>query len=185
MVQQSYGRAVWYRKRMDKISISDSTENCPTGFNLYESNGIRACGRATSNVGICQSVQFPSNGVSYSQVCGRVVGYQFATPSGVDAGITDINTYYLDVLVSHMVLLVSIFGHFWLVLKNFRVVYSIVIALLEVHKLLYNPLLVLITFVSLAMQKKLAHFLPLWDGKSCNGLEVNCCSDHGLQYCYY
>ena len=69
--------------RLAYLDMSDSTENCPTGFRLYESNGVRACGRATSSVGSCQSVQFPSNGIRYSQVCGRVVGYQYASTDAV------------------------------------------------------------------------------------------------------
>jgi len=28
----------------------------------------------------CQSVKFPSYSISYSQVCGRVTGYQYGTP---------------------------------------------------------------------------------------------------------
>ena len=42
--------------RLAYLNMSDSTENCPTGFNLYQSSGVRAYGRATSNVGSCQSV---------------------------------------------------------------------------------------------------------------------------------
>ena len=58
----------------------------------------------------CASIQFPSNGISYSQVCGRVVGYQWASPDAVypgrysgetygtviDASHNDINSYYVD-----------------------------------------------------------------------------------------
>ena len=58
--------------RLAYLNMSDSTVNCPSGFRLYQSGGVRACGRATSSVGSCASVQFPSNGISYSQVCGRV-----------------------------------------------------------------------------------------------------------------
>ena len=63
--------------RLAYLDMTDSTENCPSGFKLYQSGGVRACGRPTSSGGSCVSVQFPSNGISYSQVCGRVVGYQY------------------------------------------------------------------------------------------------------------
>ena len=88
--------------RLAYLDMSDSTENCPSGFRLYQSGGVRACGRATSSEGSCTSVQFPSNGISYSQVCGRVVGYQYASTDAVDNIITgpeshnDINSYYVD-----------------------------------------------------------------------------------------
>ena len=96
--------------RLAYLDMTDSTENCPSGFKLYQSGGVKACGRATSSGGSCTSVQFPSNGISYSQVCGRVVGYQYSTPDAVYPGdysrevygtiITrdhnDINSYYVD-----------------------------------------------------------------------------------------
>ena len=96
--------------RLAHLDMSDSTENCPSGFRLYQSGGVRACGRATSNDASCVSVQFPSNGISYSQVCGRVTGYQYASTNAVYPGRftgepygsvikpthTDINSYYVD-----------------------------------------------------------------------------------------
>ena len=60
--------------RLAYLDMSDATQNCPSGFRLYQSGGVRACGRPVTNSRSCVSVQFPSNGISYSQVCGRVVG---------------------------------------------------------------------------------------------------------------
>ena len=85
--------------RLAYLDMSDSTVNCPTGFRLYQSRGVRACGRPDSSGGSCSSVQYPSNGISYSQICGRVVGYQYGTPNAVDTvygNISDINSYYVD-----------------------------------------------------------------------------------------
>uniref|UniRef100_A0A1X7TJ08 Fibrinogen C-terminal domain-containing protein n=1 Tax=Amphimedon queenslandica TaxID=400682 RepID=A0A1X7TJ08_AMPQE len=88
--------------RLAYLDMTDATVNCPSGFRLYQSGGVRACGRATSG---CVSVQFPSNGISYSQVCGRVVGYQYASTDAVPAhGVrhNDINSYYVDgVSITH------------------------------------------------------------------------------------
>ena len=58
--------------RLAFLDMSDATENCPSGFKLYQSGGVRACGRGETGEASCTSVQFPSNGISYSQVCGRV-----------------------------------------------------------------------------------------------------------------
>ena len=100
--------------RLAYLDMTGSTVNCPSGFKLYQS--VRACGRAPSSVGSCTSVQFPSNGVSYSQICGRVVGYQFGStdadypgnytdePYGtsIDTDHNDINSYYVDgVSITH------------------------------------------------------------------------------------
>ena len=102
--------------RLGYLDMTDATVNCPSGFRLYQSGGVRACGRATSNVGSCTSVQFPSNGISYSQVCGRVVGYQWGSPDAVypgryevetygsviDSNHNDMNSYYVDgVSITH------------------------------------------------------------------------------------
>ena len=86
--------------RLAYLDMTDSTENCPSGFKMYQSGGVRACGRTTSSVGSCTSVQFPSNGISYSQVCGRVVGYQWGSSDAVNDAPhhnhNDINSYYVD-----------------------------------------------------------------------------------------
>ena len=42
--------------RVAYLDMSDQSEECPTGFRLYVSNGLRACGRADSSVGSCQSI---------------------------------------------------------------------------------------------------------------------------------
>ena len=88
--------------RIAYLDMSDSTEECPPGFRLYQSGSVRACGRPSSNSAGCQSVKFPSNGY-YSQVCGRVVGYQYASADGIDhihgTGLishNDINSHYVD-----------------------------------------------------------------------------------------
>uniref|UniRef100_A0A1X7TJ36 Fibrinogen C-terminal domain-containing protein n=2 Tax=Amphimedon queenslandica TaxID=400682 RepID=A0A1X7TJ36_AMPQE len=80
--------------RLAYLDMSDATQNCPSGFRLYQSGGVRACGKTNSGAG-CVSVQFPSNGISYSQICGRVTGYQYGHPDSID-GVDDINSYYVD-----------------------------------------------------------------------------------------
>ena len=80
--------------RLAYLDMSDATQNCPSGFGLYQSGGVRACSRPSGG-GNCVSVQFPSNGISYSQICGRVTGYQYGTPDAVNP-INNINSYYID-----------------------------------------------------------------------------------------
>ena len=70
--------------RLAYLNMSDSSVECPCGFRLYESGGVRTCGRPVSSVGSCVSVKFSSNGISYSEVCGRVVGYEYGSPDAVD-----------------------------------------------------------------------------------------------------
>ena len=81
--------------RLAYLDMSDATQNCPSGFRLYQSGGVRACGRPVTNSGSCVSVQFPSNGISYSQICGRVTGYQYGNTDSLHS-LSDLNSYYLD-----------------------------------------------------------------------------------------
>ena len=64
--------------RLAYLDMTNATQNCPSGFGLYQSGGVRACGKQTRQDG-CVSVQFPSHNISYSQVCGRVTGYLFGS----------------------------------------------------------------------------------------------------------
>ena len=89
--------------RLAYLDMTDSTENCPTGFRLYQSGAVRACGRQYSGGASCTSpVKFPTNGIGYSEVCGRVTGYQYGTPDAVNtyfvpiSAHNDINSYYVD-----------------------------------------------------------------------------------------
>uniref|UniRef100_A0A1X7UBV3 Fibrinogen C-terminal domain-containing protein n=1 Tax=Amphimedon queenslandica TaxID=400682 RepID=A0A1X7UBV3_AMPQE len=82
--------------RLAYLDMSDDTQNCPSGFRLYQSGGVRACGRPVTNSGTCASVQFPSNGISYSQICGRVTGYQYGSPDAVRPDNTNIDSPYVD-----------------------------------------------------------------------------------------
>ena len=66
--------------RVAYLNMSDPTEECPSGFRLYNQNGVRACGRPVTSGGSCLSVRFPSYSISYSQVCGRVYGYEKGSP---------------------------------------------------------------------------------------------------------
>ena len=85
--------------RVAYLNMSDSTEECPPGFRLYDENGVKACGRPEpSPAGYCQSVKFPSYSISYSQVCGRVTGYQYGSPDAIQprGEINNLNAAYID-----------------------------------------------------------------------------------------
>ena len=99
--------------RVSHLDMSDSSQNCPSGFTLYQLGSVRACSRPSGG-GNCASVKFPSNGISYSHVCGRVTGYQYGTPDAVNPHVNNINSYYLDgVSITHH--LVNTFGAFTVV----------------------------------------------------------------------
>ena len=80
--------------RVAYLNMADPNEKCPEGFRLYEENGVRACGRPSTSSGSCVSTIYSSKYISCSQVCGKVVGYQFASTDG--ANNNNINGAYID-----------------------------------------------------------------------------------------
>ena len=76
-------------KRIAFINMTDTNYTCPTGLNLT-SYSKRACGRSHLNSG-CSSTTFDVGDLPYSQVCGRIKGYQFGATSafGLDSGTSD------------------------------------------------------------------------------------------------
>ena len=83
--------------RLAYLDMSDATQNCPCGFRLYQSGGVRACGRPATNSGSCVSIQFPSNGINYSQICGRVTGYHYHSSDAFNVEhINNIDAPYVD-----------------------------------------------------------------------------------------
>ena len=58
--------------RIAHLDMSDPSQQCPPNWRLL-TTPVRACGAASPS---CASAVFPSNGQSYSRVCGRVIGIQ-------------------------------------------------------------------------------------------------------------
>ena len=186
--------------RFAHLDMTDSTENCPSGFRLYQSGGVRACGRETSSGGSCASVQFPSNGISYSHVCGRVVGYQYASTDASEPSHrnfeshNDINSYYVDgVSITHG----SPRQHVWTLIAGLYEATSIH------HDGYFNcpcsqgspQNSTLQSFIDNdnfcesgnpatdgTYQHKLYTSDPLWDGEGCGSLEGVCCAAPGLPW---
>ena len=78
-----------------RIAYLEMTENCPPGLQELITGGIRVCRREGTTVG-CRSNIFQTNGISYSQICGKVVGYQKETTDAFETTTNDINGVYLD-----------------------------------------------------------------------------------------
>ena len=68
--------------RVANLDMTDPSQQCPDGFRLVTRTTapLHTCGRPGA-VG-CVSTTFPvHDGIEYSQVCGRVIGYQVGSPS--------------------------------------------------------------------------------------------------------
>ena len=167
--------------RLAYLDMSDATQNCPSGFRLYQSGGVRACGNTNSGGG-CVSVQFPSNGISYSQICGRVTGYQWASTDGID-GVNDINANYLDGI---SITRGSPRQHVWSFLAQYTQTQSncpcasgnsgSVRSFMGTHWFCEsgNP--------NPSWSYTLYTADPLWDGQGCGGVEGPCCNVPGIPW---
>ena len=86
--------------RIANLNMTDSECNCPDELSLYSKGGVHACGRPVTSSGSCVGTIFSSSGIKYSQVCGKVIGYQVGWTDGSrrsDSNIkNNINTYYVD-----------------------------------------------------------------------------------------
>ena len=85
-------------RRIASLNMTDPNEKCPTQFRYYSSGGVRACGRPVTNSGSCVGITFPSRDIKYSQVCGKVIGYQVGVTDGAFRHQTGgtINSPYID-----------------------------------------------------------------------------------------
>ena len=82
-------------RRIASLNMTDPNEKCPTQFRTYSQDGVRACGRPATNSGSCVGITFSSRDIRYSQVCGRVIGYQYHTVDGSRSN-GNINSAYVD-----------------------------------------------------------------------------------------
>ena len=61
--------------RVAYVDMTDPNQECPSGFHDRTYLGVRTCG-ITSNYSPI-STTFPTHGIEYSRVCGRIRAYQF------------------------------------------------------------------------------------------------------------
>ena len=88
------GGAGW--RKVAYLNMSDANQNCPPEWSLF-TDPKRSCGRPVLNGSAfvpCDSVIFPTHNISYSHVCGRVIGYQYG---GNDAFLKENQNYNLQI----------------------------------------------------------------------------------------
>ena len=174
--------------RLAYLDMDDATQNCPSGFKLYQSGGVRACGRTNSGAG-CVSVSFPSNNLNYSQICGRVKGYQYRSTDAIEnpsnSYRSNINSYYVDgVSVTRG----SPRQHVWTLMSGYREdssgssscpcnTYSTISVQSFIGS---NYFCESANYGSHESYLRIAD--PLWDGQECVSRESPCCSASGIPW---
>ena len=83
--------------RVANLDMTDPTQQCPDGFRLIDRTEppLRTCGRPAGHSDGCVSTTFPVHGIEYSRLCGRIVGYQFGSPSGFNTLESSIDRDYM------------------------------------------------------------------------------------------
>ena len=187
--------------RLGYLNMADPSESCPSGFQLYQHGGVRACGRQSSSAGSCVALKLLADDISYSQVCGRIVGYQYASTDAVDSTIgtgahNDINSYYVDgVSITRG----SPRQHVWTLMPGMH-------EASYYHRVKdgrYNCPCSQGTLQNSTLQSFIGNDYfcesgnpatdgtfqsilytsdPLWDGKGCGSLEGTCCAAPGLPF---
>ena len=84
--------------RVASIDMTDTSSTCPSGLRTLTSPR-RLCAKNAYSPG-CSSAVLPVQGVQYSRVCGKIIGYQQGTVDGFYAhihyGQTTIDSHYVD-----------------------------------------------------------------------------------------
>ena len=80
-----------------KLDMTNSSHQCPPGTTLRTDLPKRLCGIGINGTG-CSSTIFDLYGIDYSQVCGKIIGYQDETPDAFgEAGCSkSIDGAYVD-----------------------------------------------------------------------------------------
>ena len=172
--------------RVSYLNMTDSTQNCPSGFRMHEEGGVRACGRQL--VPGCASVQFSSNGICYSQICGRVRGYQYGSTNVAynNPYANDINSYYIDgVSITRG----SPRQHVWTLMAGFSEIITSSYACpcntggtVPVQSFIGNNYFCESGNMLNSASSNLYPTDPLWDGHNCRQNEVPCCSAPGIPW---
>ena len=82
--------------RVVNLDMTDRNQRCPSGLITVTNGGKTFCRKHGSG---CSSVVFPVNGVRYSKVCGKVIGYQYYSMDAFGAYHSDSSLNIDDVYV--------------------------------------------------------------------------------------
>ena len=181
--------------RIANIDMSNPNTDCPNGLSLRRDGDLRTCQRGQHNAG-CSATQFSTSGVQYSRVCGRIRGYQWASPNGFywfqNNQNFKVDSFYVDgVVLANQVN--NTRSHIWTFAaaidevgrnKAFSCQCSNVNVKIDNFKT--PPFVGDDYFCETGSRNQFQYGVlytddPLWDGKGCG--EVSTCCDKGEWFC--
>ena len=175
-MEEVCGSSGWMR--VAHLNMTDPSEQCPSGFRLYSESGVRACGRPTLARGCPVSVRFPTHGVPFSEVCGRVTGYQYYAPDAIDGSIS--NQYVDGVSLTYG----SPHKHIWsFAAANQESSTSCPCSrgAQSANSFIGNEYFCESGNSGPSIQRRL-YPEPLWDGQGCRSRETPCCNATGIPW---
>ena len=166
--------------RVSILNMTNSKEKCPVGLRLYNQNGRRACGRPYSGGASCPGVIFAVH-FKYSQVCGKVIGYQKGHPDA---------TLFHDNMDGIRLTHGTSQNHIWSFLAG---AFELELEHISGHFCpcspsgVAPPSYVGTDYYCESADPDGGYELnrmytndPLWDGKNCRSVEAPCCTTHSL-----
>ena len=92
--------------RVAHVDMREDRSECPDGLELNKVEDKQLCQRPRDRAPGCASALFPVQGIRYSTVCGKVIGYHYYYPNGFGPSrgnaATSIDTTYVDgVSITH------------------------------------------------------------------------------------
>ena len=83
--------------KVAELDMTVPTHQCPSSLSNRTEDGKRLCARNVDAAG-CSSVDYPTQGISFSEVCGKVIGYQYGSTDGAAGlyGGKSIDDAYID-----------------------------------------------------------------------------------------
>ena len=153
--------------RLGKLDMTQASSTCPSSLQLITQSNTRIC---TKNKAGCQSIPIPSQGLKYSQVCGRVRGYHGYTLDGfLNRGIDGV---YVDgVSITRG----SPRKHVWSLGGSTANAGCPCSSSRQVASFVGSDYYCESGFPS-GPQNTFGVADPLWDGKNCPSNEARCCS---------
>ena len=100
-ISNNCGPGQWHQ--VASLNMSDPSQQCPSAWIEYNTDGVRACGIQTSINEGCLGT-FYTTSRQYSRVCGRAIGYQVGSTDafGWDATNKPLDSYYVyGVSITH------------------------------------------------------------------------------------
>ena len=176
--------------RVAHLDMKDRTQNCPSGFRKATSNGVRACWRQSTSTASCSKTFFSPPSDGYTEVCGKVIGYQYYSTDAVYVTGISIDSHYVDgVSLTHGL---PPRQHIWTFIAGSS---DTVSSPSNCPCSSGSPQSVP-SFVGenyfcesgnsegSTSSKLYTSADPLWDGEGCGSLEEDCCNDNGLPWFY-